>query len=50
MAKLNFYFLNEYLVKGMNGLPVFEYEKDPVDTDDEFEEYIKECYCKKPTT
>ena len=48
MACLNFYFLNEYLIKAMDGLPMLEYKKDPVDTDDEFKEYVKENYRKKP--
>ena len=43
-----FYFVKEYMVKGMASLPVHKYDRDLCNTDEEFEEYVKEKYHKKP--
>ena len=46
-TRLIYHFTLEYLVKGQRGLPVYEKEDDPDDTDDEYELRVKKNYEEK---
>ena len=47
-SRLMYYFTMEYLVKGQDGLPIYEEMEDPADADDGYERRVKQHYLGKP--